>query len=207
MIPLSISNKELKNALFDSGEWLVLLTFTNKNASVMIRVINNPEDVVFGGETFKAFPFQIDTITESNKGELPKINITLSNVDRIVQAYVEQDPDLGSGWNVHVDIVHNTALANAIAEIQYDFITMGATANESSVVFSCSMQNPLRYQFPRIRMLPNSCQHRFRHGGCDYKGADTSCTKTIQACRQKFYGASTIPFLAFPGIPTNAMYV
>ena len=207
MIPLSISNIELKNTLFDSGEWLVLLTFKNKDESIVIRVVNNPDDVVFGGETFQAFPFKIDEISESNKGELPKINITLSNVDRLVQAFIENDPDLGSGWSVHIDIVHSSALESGVSEISYDFITMGASATETSAVFSCTMPNPLRYQFPRIRMLPNACQHTFKKSGCIYNGPDESCKKTIQDCRLKFAGAKAIPFLGFPGISTGAIYV
>ena len=32
----------------------------------------------------------------------------MSNVERLVQAYVEQDETLGSGWSVHIDIVHTS---------------------------------------------------------------------------------------------------
>ncbi len=205
MIPLNITNKELKNALFDSGEWIILLTFKSPDQTVVIRVINNPDAVSHNGDIFQPFPFKIDTINESNKGELPKVNITLSNVDRMVQAYIENDKDLGSGWTVKVEILHSTSL-DSDAEIVYDFVTMGITATEKEVVFSCTMPNPLRYQFPRISMLPNACQHTFKKGGCSYVGADESCAKTLQACRDKFPNAKTIPFLGFPGIPTNAVY-
>jgi len=207
MITLSDVSKQLKNSLIQEGVWYTLLTLTNKDKSIIIRIINNPDDITFGSETFTAFPFKIDSVTESNKGELPSINLTLSNVDRVIEGYIEQDPNLGSGWGVHIDIVHESALASGTAEITYDFITIGATADATSAVFSCGLRNPLREQFPRVRMLPNACQNTFKSGGCNYTGTDTSCDKTLSDCRAKFSGASKIPFLGFPGIPGQDIYL
>lgn len=207
MIALSTASKQLKNSLIQEGVWYTLLTFTNRDGSITIRVVNNPDDITFGSNVFTAFPFKIATVTESNKGELPSINITLSNVNRVIEGYIEQDPDLGSGWAVHIDIVHESALTSGIAEISYDFITTGASADTKSAVFSCGLRNPLRQQFPRLRMLPDACQNTFKSGGCNYTGADTSCAKTLTACKSKFAGASKIPFLSFPGIPNQGIYL
>ena len=206
MIPLSEATKKLKNQLYDSGVWLSLLTLISKDGSVVINIVNNTEDVVFGSTTFTRFPCKLAEVKESNKGELPTVSLTLSNVDRAVQAYVEQDPDLGSGWSVHIDIVHTTALASGVAEVAYDFVSMGAVADEKSVVFSCGIKNPLRQQFPRVKMFSNACQNTFKKGACTYSGSDTSCMKTLQACRDKFAGQSKIPFFGFPGIPTTGLY-
>ncbi len=203
MIPLSNATKIIKNSLTNTGAWLVLLTLKSKDESVTLRLCSNTDNITFQTQEFIAFPFQVDEITESNKGELPSISITMSNVERLVQAYVEQDETLGSGWSVHIDIVHTSTL---LREIDYDFITTGVSADEASVVFTCGMQNPLRYQFPRVRMLPNACQHQFKKGGCTYAGSDVTCKKTLADCRAKFSGAARIPILAFPGIPTVGIY-
>lgn len=206
MISLSNATKNIKNSLFDSGSWLVLLTLTNKDETITIRICSNTEDVLFGSNTFTSFPFQLEEVTESNKGELPTVNLVLSNVERIVQAYIEQDADLGSGWTVHIDIVHNTAIDSGVSEISYDFVTMNATADVNYVTFSCGIRNPLRQQFPRLKMLPNSCQNTFKKGGCTYSGNDETCMKTLSDCRAKFYGQSKIPYLGFAGIPTTGIY-
>jgi len=203
MIDLSTASKQLKNSLIQDGEWYTLLTFTNRDGSITIRVVNNPDDLTFGSDIFTAFPIKPDTITESNKGELPSLNLVLSNIDRVIEGYIEQDIDLGSGWAVHVDLVHNTALASGISEMTYDFITIGATAGTKIATFTCGIRNPLRQLFPRLRFLPNACQNTFKQGGCNYIGTDTTCEKTLTACRAKFTGASKIPFLGFPGLPTN----
>jgi len=207
MLTLSAAAKQLKNSLIDAGVWLSLITFTNKNASVVIRVVNNTEDIVFAGNTYTAFPIQVAEITESNKGELPTISISLSNVSRAVEGYIEQDPDLGSGWSVHVDIVHTSSVASGVAEVTYDFVTVSVTADTSLVTFSCGLKNPIRQQFPRLRFLPNSCQNTFKQGACTYSGTAPTCVKTLKACRAKFVGQSKIPFLGFPGIPGESIYV
>lgn len=204
MIELSQAAKQVKNALFDTGVYVVFLTLTNRNKSVSIKICSNTENLTCKGEEFVAFPFSIDEITESNKGELPSISINISNVERIVQAYIDQDPDLGSGWGVQIDISHTSNLDEP--EISYNFITNGVSCNEKTVSISCEIRNPIRAQFPRVRMLPNACQHTFKKGGCSYTGRDTQCMKTLTACRNKFTGQSKIPFLGFPGIPISGIY-
>ena len=204
MIELSQAAKQVKNALFDTGSYIVLLTLTNKDESVTIRMCSNTENVTYKTNEYTAFPFSIDEISESNKGELPSVAINISNVDRIVQAYIDQDPDLGSGWSVQIDISHTSNIDEP--EITYNFVTNGVSADEKVVVLSCEIRNPIRTQFPRARMLPNACQHTFKKGGCSYDGRDTQCMKTLTACRAKFRGQSKIPFLGFVGIPISGVY-
>lgn len=204
MIPLSQAAKQVKNALFDTGVYIVFLTLSNKSKTVTLRICSNTDNLTFKGEEYTAFPFSIDEINESNKGELPSISINISNVERIVQAYIDQDPDLGSGWSVQIDISHNSNLDEP--EITYNFVTNGVSCDEQTVSISCEIRNPIRSQFPRVRMLPNACQHTFTKGGCNYTGSDTQCLKTLTACRNKFRGATKIPFLGFPGIPISGIY-
>ena len=224
MIPLSTATKQIKNALADGGAWIVLLMLTDRHNTTTLRLCSNIDDVVFQGHTYTAFPFEIEEVTESNKGELPTVDIVLSNVDRLVQAYVEQDEDYGSGWHAHIDIVHTSAIDQGIQEVYYDFVTMNATADVDKVVFTCGLRNPIRLQFPRVKMMPNGCQNTFKKGACNYTGNDATCRKTLEACREKFpykietvyttvngvptavQRRSTLPFFGFPGIPTIGIY-
>lgn len=205
MIELSTVNKEIKNRLEDTGAWIVFLTLSSPDNSIVIRICTNTEDQLFKGQTYTAFPFKLGEIKETNKGEIPSASIIISNVERVVQSYIEQDVNKGSGWEAVLDICHSDNLASP--EISYNFITNGVSADEETVTLSCELKNPIRHKFPRIRMLPNSCQNRFKQGGCTYSGTDTSCEKTLSACREKFLGSKKIPFLGFPGIPTSGIYV
>lgn len=207
MIPLLDATKEIKNGLWDTGIWTVLLTLKNKDESIVLRLCSNIDDITFKDEVYTATPFRLGDITESNSGELPTVAIVLSNVNRLTQSYVEEDPNFGCGWLVHVDMVHTTNIEAGISEVYYDFITMNVSeATEEHIIFECGIANPLRKQFPRVRMLPNSCQHNFKKGGCIYSGTDTTCSKSLQACRDKFIGETKIPFLGFPSIPTMGIY-
>ncbi len=208
MIPLSDNMTQQINSFIQTGVLLDLLTLTNIDGSVVIRIVNNTEDVVFNGNTFyHTLPFKIDTITESNKGELPTINIILANVDRIIYNYIENDPDLGSGWSVHIDKIYDNDLASGVAEMQFDFVSMNATIEETQATFQCGLPNPLRQQFSRVRFMTNACQNTFKRGGCIYAGADTTCAKTLTACEDKFVGAVALPFFGFPGIPGQDIYL
>ena len=206
MIELSDANKELKNSLFDDSVWLSLITLTNRDESVVIRIVNNTEDIVYHNKTFTKFPCKIGEVTESNKGELQTISIVISNVDKLVQSYVEADEYVGTGWKVHIDIIHSSDVATGTAEITYNFLTMNVSASDETVTLLCGIKNPIRALFPRIRMLSNACQNTFKRGGCTYIGADETCSKRLQDCRQKFPDATKIPFFGFPGIPTTGIY-
>ncbi len=206
MIALSSSAILEKNYIFSTKVWLTLLTLTNRSKTISYQICNNNVDVTHESNLYYAFQFQVDNIDESSQGEIPTINITLSNANRIIGGYIDQDDDLGSGWSVHVDLV--LANTNGVEECvrKFDYVSTTAVISEETVVLSCGLRNPIRASFPRLRMLPNTCPHRFKGVVCRYTGEDTSCLKTIEDCRAKFYGASKIPFGGFPSLPGSSLY-
>lgn len=206
MLDLSVVAKSVKNKLDDGGTWLVLLSVKNKDSTIMFDIVANTDDVTWNGKTFTAFPFSMDEVNESTKGSLPTFTLSVCNVERVIQSYVENDASHGSGWDVDMMIVHSSNLANNTPEVQYSFKTLTVTADENNVSFSIGMQNPIRQLFPRRRMMTNYCQNTFKMRGCTYAGADTTCGKTIQDCRLKFPNSDRLPILVFSGIPTGSIY-
>jgi len=206
MLDLSVVAKSVKNMLADGGTWFVLLSVKNKDNSIHFDIVANTDDVEWNGKTFIAFPFSMQDVTESTKGSLPNFTLSVCNVDRIVQSYIEGDVSHGSGWDVDMMVVHSSNLANTNPEVIFSFKTLNVTADENNVTFTIGMQNPLRQQFPRRKMMTNFCQNTFKSRGCTYTGSDTSCGKTIQDCRLKFPGQTRIPALVFSGIPTGSIY-
>jgi hypothetical protein len=64
---------------------LVLLDITHPDLTT-IRVVNNNEDVVSGGNTYSAFPFDMPPPGEK-EGEIARVRLRIDNIDRsIVQA-------------------------------------------------------------------------------------------------------------------------
>ena len=206
MLDLSTVAKSVKNKLDDGGVWLVLLSVKNKDLTVQFDIAANTNDVTWNGKEFTAFPFSMDEVQESTKGSLPSFQLSVCNVERVVQSYIEGDVSHGSGWDVDLMVVHSSNLANNNPEVIYSFKTLSVTADENNVVFTVGMQNPLRQQFPRRRMMTNFCQNTFKARGCTYAGADTICGKTISDCRLKFPNSDRLPILVFSGIPTGSIY-
>lgn len=206
MLDLSTVAKSVKNKLDDGGVWLVLLSVKNKDLTVQFDIVANTDDVTWNGKEFTAFPFSMDEVQESTKGSLPSFQLSVCNVERVVQSYIEGDVSHGSGWDVDLMVVHSSNLANNNPEVIYSFKTLSVTADENNVVFTVGMQNPLRQQFPRRRMMTNFCQNTFKARGCTYAGADTICGKTISDCRLKFPNSDRLPILVFSGIPTGSIY-
>lgn len=46
--------------------------------------------IVFDGQEYEWFPISHDPVSENTTGEIDKINVTLSNVSRLVRLYLEQ---------------------------------------------------------------------------------------------------------------------
>lgn len=69
-----------------SGEvWLVLLTISNPGITT-IRVVNNTEDIVSRGNTYQAFPFEIE-LPGQDPDTPASARLRIDNVDkRIVEA-------------------------------------------------------------------------------------------------------------------------
>ena len=207
MIDLSVVAKRVKNQISDQGCWFVCMSVNNKDNSINFDIVANTDDVTWNGKAFTAFPFSMEEINESTRGEFPNFTISVSNVERVVQSYIEQDSSHGSGWDVYLDMVHSSYLSSSQAEVSYHFKTLSVLTNEKVVAFNVGKPNPLRLQFPRIKMLPDYCQHTFKQGGCTYVGSDTICGKKLSDCRAKFVGQRRVPALLCPGIPTGAIYV
>lgn len=200
-----------KNSLGDGGLWLFLLKLYSPQLDKTVRITNAGADVTWNGDLYQDFPFKIEEIKDTVKGELSKVVLRVSNVDRIMQGYIESDPDFGSGWDIKIDIVYINAIPDGPiattnpAEISLSLKSAGVSCDNVWATFSLGMDNPILYQFPNRKLSPTHCQATFKvpETGCNYAGTDTSCEYTLSDCKSKF-GNAEIPFVGFPGIPTGA---
>lgn len=60
---------------------LILLTIDHDDIDPAIRVVNNTEDIVSGGNTFVAFPFELP-LPESSEDAPPRTRLKINNVSR-----------------------------------------------------------------------------------------------------------------------------
>lgn len=65
--------------------FLLLLTITHASLAAPIRVVNNTVNITSLGETFAAFPFQIQLPNEQEDSP-PRMRLVIDNVDRTIIA-------------------------------------------------------------------------------------------------------------------------
>ncbi len=84
-MPRTLSNAALAsmNAQQTGDVWLVLLTLSHATMPTPIRLVNNNEDVASRGNTYIAFPFEVELPGE-DPDQPPKAMLRIDNVDRRV---------------------------------------------------------------------------------------------------------------------------
>lgn len=188
-----------KNKLSTTLPWLVMLV-VSLHGGTTLRIVNNTDDVEFDGETYTAFPFFLDYYNvQSNKGEIPVLQLKVSNVTRVFQAYVE-DIVAEIDNSVLIKVVNYGYLEESFADLELTFDITAIVCDNQWITFTLSVPNPMRRRFPLDRYIPNYCRFlgNFKGAECKYTGADTTCRGTLADCRSKgnsanyggFYGIS-----------------
>jgi lambda family phage minor tail protein L len=171
-----------KNKLSSTGAWIVLLTITMPDSTV-IRLARNNEDVVYQGNTFTAFDFSIDEISSDSKGQLPSVVLRIGNAGRVMQAYLEaQDGIVGA--SVLIQVVNSSLLNQDFSELDLTFEVQKASADARYVSFELGIPSPLNKRFPLYRYSGTICNwvSRFKGAECKYSGPVTSCDGRRSTC-------------------------
>ena len=222
MLPLSAVAILEKNKLSSDGAWLVLLEVELKNISsgnpggesIIIRAVRNNEDIHWNGQDWVAFPFQLEEIGESSKGELPQVGVKISNITRLMQQYVETASG-GIGSIVTVRVVHSSQVKTAsregpyytetaTPEIELVFAVTSTTCDAEWVTFVLGLEHPAMIRFPQKRVLKDWCHYaNYKDIECGATSPLTTCNRTLADCRERGNAAR---FGGFPAIPMGGFY-
>lgn len=183
------------NAIDQSDPWLVLLdiylvgtahtTVVNGitiSYSERLSLVNNNEDITFNGVLYYAFSFNYEQPSESGKGEIPTVTISVSNVSRIVQGYVELYEG-GVGSVVVMTVVNAGLLAENYAELTTNFTVLGSKCSAQWVAFSLGSANPFNKRFPPDIYSAQHCRFKYKGPHCKYAGIIAACDHTFDDCR------------------------
>jgi len=184
-----------KNKLDGQAPWLVTLDIVMPNSDQYFLVRNN-EDITFNTQLYTAVPFELDIYTQDGTGEIPSINLTISNVHRVFQSYLEAY-DGALAATVKVRVINMDNLTESYTELELDFDIMSSSATSESIVFVLGAPNPLRRRFPLHRFIAMHCNWQFLSVECAYGGADLTCDRTFTACTAK---SNTPRFGGYPGL-------
>jgi len=172
-----------KNELASESAWLVLLDITLTDGTIL-RIVNNTEDVTFDSNTYTAVNFELDSNKEGLKGEIPSVQLKISNVTRLLQSYLEsQEGSIGSDITMY--IVNSENLGSNYAELTWEFEVIGTQADAFWTTFTLGAANPLRRRFPLYRYISSHCNWRFKSAECGYVGTYTVCNRTLDNCQDR----------------------
>lgn len=198
MITLPAALISEKNKISNADPWLILAHIYIPDYPVNIYLARNNEDVTWNSNTYAAYPFELDDISEARKGESPSLSLRLGNVNQVLNAYLEQ-VNGAVGAVVTIAIVHAAHLAETTPAMSMEFSVTGATVDSRYVSFNLGAQNPFLRRVPTGRVLKNHCRWLFKgsDGRCGYAGAETACDKTLTRCREL---SNSPRFGGFPGV-------
>lgn len=202
MIPVNSNFKGDKNKLINQP--VFLYTIFEYDGVNDLNLAESKENVIYDGVTYLAFPIKHDTIGENSQGEIDSIKISVSNVSRLIQYYLEAY-DFG-GKKVRIRMIFREHLNDPDACLDYVYFIDSYSANQDVAEFTLLPKtNVLSLTIPARNYSRNYCQWIFKDPDtCQYSGEGATCNKTKQAC--KGYG-NYINFGGFPSIPTTQIYV
>jgi len=206
-----------KNKLTSTKAWLVLLKITLTDDTEIFLVANTEQVTwpVTNGDIYLGFPFEIDEIGDTNKGEIPSVAIKVSNVTRSLEPYLE-DYDGMVDSIVEIYVVNSTnveipsdpgaGVNNITPEIELRYEILRSHADSQWVTFTLGATNPFNKRFPRNKVSKNYCRYKeFKGDRCQYDGEQTSCDRSLDTCRIVMDNA--INFGGCPGVATKGIYV
>lgn len=171
-----------KNKIAGSGAWLVLLEI---QLTETIRLVGNNEDILWDSQTWQAFPFELDTIGETGKGEIPAVAVKVSNITGEIQTKLEA-ADGANGTPVIIRVINTEASTSTECELELAFVLDSTSYDEKQITFRLTGANCLTRRVPPRRYLKNFCP--FIYGGiqCGVSAgtlaAYPTCGRTIADC-------------------------
>lgn len=186
-----------KNKLDTSSAWLPLVT-VEVSATEIIRLVPNPTNVTFRGETYVAFGLEIDEITQDAKGGLHDVRISVSNVTREIGAYVEFNELRGA--RVEILYVNSAHLADpdaVVAEERYEIMSIQVKGSQF-VSFTLGHDRISQHQFPSGRFFRDNCRWIYKSVECGYSGGLASCDKILEGVNGCRAHANVPRFGGFP---------
>lgn len=187
-----------KNKLATDSAWLILLEVTI--GATTLKLVANNEDILWNGDTWQAFPFELDTVGETGKGEIPAVIVKVSNVTGEVQRLIESNDGV-NGVPVVIRVI-NTEVTTTTPELELSFVVESSTHDEQWITFRLTGANCLTRRVPRRRYLKDFCP--FAYGGIEC-GVSAATLATYPACNRTFANCTergnSIRFGGFPWMP------
>lgn len=167
--------------------------------------------------TYSPFPVAVGDFTDTKSGDLPQVQVGISNVTRELSTNVDQYLGL-TGETVRILTVNGAALGDNQARLLFVGKIIACEADEKTILFTLGQPSLTRAAFPARRYLTKCSVVRFGDADCGYPipGSPTNaigggfdfCPRTVSACKDRgldevargLVQLHTKRFDGFPGI-------
>jgi phage-related protein len=181
--------------------------------SYSIRIARDNVDFKWNNKTWHASDFDIDEILETSKGEIPRLDLRISNINRLMEYYLQQY-DYFLKTNLFKPVYATIYVVNSYFQNSYDpdsyelrfkFELKQPKTTDKVATFTLGATSPYTHRFPTCRMFRNQC--KVRKYGDNECGAATSeayptCDRQLASCKLH---NNEIRFGGFPSLNSQAI--
>ena len=197
------SYKKAKNSETVKPIYLYSILY-NENTNSYKRYTSWPGGIEYDGIQYNHYPITHAPFKEDISGKIQKSNISLSNVNREVQALLDDNDGLRNK-KITITQVWFEHIGDASAFISDTYYISDSVITELKAVLSiASPLDVLNIRLPRRSLTRVFCRFRFKGDECAYAGTETNCNKTLQRCREL---ENVHRFGGFPATPLQRQSV
>lgn len=199
--PLQPEMARRASLLRDESAWLWLFEIEiPTDPATRYRLAANTSTVYFGadseGEPIPYYPFPIAHagIIATSAGDLPVIEVTAANPDRILSNAIDTYDGL-IGQRAKVLLVNSTDLSNPESKVEWDAEVMGCACSSRAVTMRLSSFSLVERKIPPHRISSRSCEWSLGDANCGYSiptspgetvgTGFSTCPKHLVACEER----------------------
>lgn len=192
-----------KNSLNAQSPWLLTLVIDTGTPDEPIRLVQNTEDLSFNGNIYTAFPFQIDAQVVTSSGEIPQLDIRVSNVAKIFHSTFEAVKG-GVGTSLTLTVVNVSHPEENYEELSVSYDVLESKADHQWITFRVGAPNPLMQRFPLDIFLGHHCNWAYKSAECAAVSPLTTCNQTFSDCEAR---NNTSRFGGFVGLRRGSIKI
>lgn len=174
-----------------------------------VRIVRDNKDFSWNGKTWTAMEFDIDEILQTSKGEIPRLDLRVSNTNRLMELYLQQY-DFYLKTHLHKLIYANIYVVNSGLENTYEhelnfrFELKQPKTTDKLATFTLGATSPYTHRFPYCRMFKNQGRvKKFGDVECGYaKKDDEICDRQLATCKKYKNDAR---YCGFPSLGVGAI--
>lgn len=200
-MPLITGKDKSANVIPDSREIITYKLVRLDYGDDVLYLTDSGTDVDHEGQTYTATAMKIGDISTDSEGKINNVTVTVANVDRAIQYYIEKFELYSKACVVtEVFIAEGEVYSQ---EYQFRIVSIKTTSNEATFNLGLGF-DVLKSRFPSRRAYANKCFWEFKGTECKYSGLHNTCQKTYADCKSK---GNVANFGGFRAINSAALWM